>query len=73
VSDTLLQLGMRVLFDGRPHVVVMVNECRAKLVPEQKQLRTITPKTGPNAGKTIQIAAIGDGHNISPNSELPRL
>lgn len=63
---TQLQAGMRVLFAGRPHRVVMVNDCRARIVPEQKRVVQIQPL----AGKAVTFERQEDGHNISPNSEL---
>lgn len=67
---TYLQPGMRVNFEGRPHRVVMVNECRARIVPEEKRHKEIIPATGRHAGQRITILADEAGHNISPNSEL---
>lgn len=68
-----LQPGMRVVFDCAPHRVVMVNECRARIIPERRVTKTIVPKTGAHAGQPVQIQVTGDGHNISPNAELPIL
>lgn len=65
-----LQPNMRVLFQGEPHRVVMVNECRARIVAERRLSRTIIPTTGANAGKPRTILEQPEGHNISPNAEL---
>ena len=70
---TRLQPGMRVRYEGGPHRVVMVNDCRALLERERRVVRVITPATGPNAGKEIRITTTGQRHSISPNSELPIL
>lgn len=70
---TRLQPAMRVLYNGAPHRVLRVSEAEAVIEAEARELRTITPQTGPNAGKTIQIQAASKHHRISPNSELPIL
>lgn len=70
---TRLQPQMRVLYRGAPHRVVRVSESEAVIEAEARQLRTITPQTGPNAGKQIQISSAPKQHRISPNSELPIL
>lgn len=68
-----LQPNMRVLFEGRPHVVRLVNECRARIEPEQRVVKQYVPQSGRDAGKVVQFAAREHGHNISPESELPIL
>ena len=72
MSETLtrLQPGMRVLFAGAVHRVVMVNECRAPIVPVAKTVRTFVPKTGKSAGQRLVIESTDRGQNISPDSEL---
>lgn len=66
-----LQVGMRVLWEGRVHEVVKVNDCCARIVPVEKAVRTFVPRTGKDAGRPLCISVKLPGHNISPNSELP--
>ncbi|MCW5554466.1 MAG: hypothetical protein KIS67_20200 [Verrucomicrobiae bacterium] len=70
---TYLQPGMTVLFDGEPHRVTMVNDCRARIEPMAKRTQEIRPATGANAGRRITFSARQAGHNISPDSPLPIL
>ena len=67
---TRLQPGMIIRRSGELWRVVMVNDCRARVVPIDKQVKTFTPATGLNAGKKLVIESSGGGENISPNSEV---
>lgn len=73
VVNTLsrLQPGMVVRFEGRPHRVSMVNDCRARLQPVAKRVKTFVPAPGKSAGQRVQVASEPAGHNVSPNAELP--
>ena len=73
MSITILQPGMRVLYEGEPHRVLVVNDSGAVVEAEARQLRTITPQTGPAAGQQVNIWAAPKRHHISANSELPIL
>lgn len=57
-------------YDGRLHRVVLVNDCRAKVVPLKRTTKTFTPETGAHAGQPVVIAATEEGENISPESPL---
>lgn len=70
---TFLQPGMRVLWEHKPHRVLMVNDCRALIECESRQVVVVKPETGPNAGKEVKILRSGQRHSISPNSQLPIL
>jgi hypothetical protein len=65
-----LHAGMVVICEGQVCRVVMVNDCRARLLPVEKQLRVIAPQTGANAGQVRRFYVERAGHNVSPNSEL---
>ncbi len=65
-----LQPDMVVLYDGQECRVVLVNDCRAVIVPVAKRLKVIAPQTGTNAGIVRRFYVERAGHNVSPNSEL---
>jgi len=75
MNETLsrLQPGHVLAFDGTEYVVAMVNDSRALCIPITKVKRTVTPSTGANAGKSIQIESTGAPISISPNSLCPIL
>ena len=64
-----LQPGMVVRYDGRPHRVVMVNDCRARIVAVERRTREFVPQTGPGAGVPVRLTVAEAGHNISPDSD----
>ena len=68
-----LKTGMVVVCEGQVCRVVMVNDCRARLLPVAKRLKVIAPQTGPNAGRVRRFYVERAGHNVSPNSELPEV
>ncbi len=47
---------------GQPHIVVLVNDCRARVVPLKRVERTITPTNG----EPVKISAAGAESNICP-------
>jgi len=61
-----LRPGMLVRFAHEVHRVVLVNECRAKIVPVAR--RTVVVQTA--GGKRVQFQREERGHNISTESEL---
>lgn len=75
MNDTLsrLQPGHVIALDAVEYVVAMVNDSRALCYPITKVKRTVTPSTGVNAGKQIEIEATGAPISISPNSLCPIL
>lgn len=68
---TRLQPGMIVELSGVRHTIILVNDCRAVAVPQEKKVTEFTAKTGINADKVIKFAQFQPGVNISPNSEIP--
>lgn len=70
---TRMQPGMIVELEQRKHVIVMVNDCRARALPLEKETRKCTPQTGAEAGKVKEIESTGKGHNISPDALCPIL
>lgn len=70
---TILQPGMRVLFEGRVCVVELVSDGSARVRPVEAIERVIVPATGPHAGKRVVIHSKPRAAYISPNSELPIL
>lgn len=60
-----LQPGMTVLFSGAPHRVVMVNDCRARIVAVDKLRKTVLL-----AGRLVTFSGEDRALNISPESEL---
>jgi len=67
---TRLQPGMIVMFSGERHVVKMVNESRAFIVPEKR--RHVEVKSIEDGKEVIKASFTkpGDGISISPNSEI---
>jgi len=63
-----LQPGHIVLFEGRKHRVIMVNDSRARILPLEKVQKTIEQIID---GKKVTVASFsgpGVAVNISPNS-----
>lgn len=69
MSTTLshLQPGHVVEFEGERWLVTMVNDCRARLVPQQKKVVVVVTASG----KSVTFQRYGASINVSPNSELP--
>lgn len=69
MSATLshLQPGHVVEFEGERWLVTMVNDCRARLVPQQKKVVVVVTASG----KSATFQRYGASINVSPNSELP--
>ena len=64
---TRLQPGQVLEFAGERYLCVFVNDCRARLVPQQKHVVVVTTA----AGKSATFQRYGASVNVSPNSELP--
>lgn len=64
-----LRRGQLVDYFGEPCRVVMVNECRARLVPVRKLKVTISNLFG----RTVTFKRSLPGFNVSVNSEIPIL
>lgn len=64
IHKPVLELGDVVLYEGRPHLVMMVNECRALI----KNLTKTTVKVG-----GYEFEASSGQYNICPNSYIPVL
>lgn len=58
---------MVVEFDGRPHNVIMVNDCRARIVSAEKKTVVVTDS---RTGKESSFQRAEAGINISPESPL---
>lgn len=67
-SNTLtrLQQGQRVIFAGHECKVVMVNDCRARLVPVTRKAVKIETLEG----KEVTFERPQAGYNVSPNAEV---
>lgn len=61
-----LSKGLIVEFEGSPHEVVFVNDCRARIEPLRTRHVEIAPVIGPRA----TFEASRPGANISPQSEI---
>lgn len=65
--DSLLHVGDTVLTHGEQCSVIMVNECRARVVPLARRTVVFTPVT---TGTETSFQASRRGWDISPNSEI---
>lgn len=67
-SNTLtrLQTGMIVKFAGHECKIVMVNDCRARLVPLTRKAVKIETL----GGKEVSFERPMEGYNVSPNAEV---
>jgi len=62
-----LQRGHVIELFGTEHVVVMANDCRARVVPLGR--KRVDYKT--RFGKSVEFETSGTSYNISPNSLVP--
>lgn len=67
---TLLDVGDVVLHRGQECVVVMVNDCRARIIPTATRVESFT---NGRTGERVSFERHQGGENVSPNSELPVL
>lgn len=64
---TRLQAGHVILLSGIEHRVILVNDCRARVVPLKKVKKSYKTLEG----EDVSFEAKGKAVNISPNSEVP--
>lgn len=69
-GDTLsrLQPGMIIIHEGRRHRVVMVNDCRARVIPLERVQREVEQIIDGKKVVVASFSAPGAAQNISPNS-----
>src|SRR5688572_1135991 len=63
-----LQPGMIILHEGRKHRVVMVNDCRARILPIEKIQKTVEQIIDGKKTVVASFSSFGAALNISPNS-----
>lgn len=63
-----LQPGMIIIHEGRKHRVVMVNDCRARILPLEKIQRTVEQIIDGKKTVVASFSSFGAAVNISPNS-----